>query len=248
MQKFRNIALLFVLAMAGAVAVNAQAGGPDEKKFLVSDLVEATYGAFPADFFRKAAAEGVKTELGDLTKTIEEGLIRKIDADQEITAAQRAEAKSKAPAFAVVLAEKTMEIGLRGLDIDTWIKEALAYSYSKSMTTDELRQVKTFLDGPDGQTFLLVVREEANAEMEKRPSKSPEMLANADPVKVGAFIESPLGKKFIAVFDNDTKEYLDRKTSEWGSGIEGRIASEIKEGELARMMKEFKDSIVKPKP
>ncbi|MCD9185546.1 MAG: hypothetical protein LUM44_03880 [Pyrinomonadaceae bacterium] len=238
----KNIITATILTLALTVCAQisfSQTANDAEKVRLANELVEITFKAFPMNTFQDTI-EKMKTEsLQGFKSEISATLNAKIDETADISAARKAAIKAKVPNLVDKMAVRVETLIMQGLDMEQWIKETLAENYVKDLTVAELEKVNTFFKGSSGTVFFELVKEEAAAELEKRPSKSSSMLKNNDAVEIYKFMKTPPGEKFMAIFTKDADNFLNKKIMVWGEDMLKNLEQDIESGELNKLLVDF---------
>lgn len=234
----KNILKAGVLTLVLAFCVQFSAAQAVQKKQLVDELVNATFEAFPTDIIDNSVeqmarygAEGIKKEIGNL-------VAGKIDSS-ELTAERKDAAKAAIPAFTEQLGEKFRELLNENLTMNDWIKESMTVNYDKQFTVAELKQLVAFFKSPSGGDFLILVKEFASAEMEKRAAQTDGLVGKASEAKIMAFLNTPTGKKFIDKFTDDNDKILEKRIDEWGELMLKKVEQDMESGELNKILMDF---------
>lgn len=239
---YKNIVRTTILTFALAIFAQASFGqtADEEQKITLSDeLVEITFRAFPMVTFQDTI-EKMKTEsLSGFKSEISSTLNAKVDESADLSAAKKAEIKAKVPNLVDKMAVRVEVLVMQGLDMEQWLKEALAENYTKDLTLADLKKINAFFKSSSGTVFFELVKEEASAELEKRPSKSSTMLKNKDAAEIYKFMKTPSGEKFMTVFTKDTDNFLNEKINAWGESMLKDLEKDIESGELNKLLVDF---------
>lgn len=234
----KNIFKLSVLTLVLTFCAQFSAAQAVQKKQLVDELVNATFEAFPTDVIDNSVeqlgrygAEGIKKELGDL-------VLEKIEGSN-LTAEKKDSAKAAIPAFTDQIGEKFKELLNENLTMNDWIKESMAVNYNKQFTVAELKKLVTFFKSSSGSDFLILVKEFASAEMEKRAPQTDGLVGKASEAKITAFLNTPTGKKFLDKFTEDNDKILEKRIDEWGEMMLKKVEQDMESGEMNKILMDF---------
>ena len=234
----RTAILTFAMAVFAQVSFS-QTADELQKVKLADELVEITFRAFPMGTFQDTI-EKMKTEsLSGFKSEISATLNAKVDESADLSAAKKTEIKSKVPNLVDKMAVRVEVLVMQGLDMEQWIKETLAENYVKDLTLAEMEKINAFFKSSSGAVFFELVREEASAEFEKRPSKSSSMLKEKDALEIHKFMQTPSGTKFMAVFTKNADTFLNEKINMWGEGMIKKLEQDIESGELNKLLVDF---------
>lgn len=233
MIKVGVLTLVFTFFAQFSVAQTAQ------KKRLVNELVNVTIAAFPTDFIDSSVekmgtlgAEGIKKELGA-------AVLEKIE-NSDLTAERKISAKQAVPDFTEKLGEKFKEIMKENLTMNDWIRESLSVNYYKQFTVAELRQLVAFFKSLSGNDFLVLVKEFASAEIEKRPPQKDGLVKKSSEVQIEKFMKTPAGQKFMNKFTDDDDKILEKRIDEWGAKMLKKVEEDMESGEMNKMLMDFR--------
>lgn len=209
-----------------------------DKTGLVNQITEQTFAAFPVEFF-EIEIEKVKKESGEqIKREFTNLIIKKTEENPDFSAQKKEEIKAKVPDFGERFGNKVAEVIGRDLDINLWIKEALADNFTKNFTVAELKKIDSFMKGAHGKAFFAAVKEIASAKIQKQETETPQLTARQS-IEIEKFINSPLGKKFMDVFGDNTENFLMQKIDIWGDNMLKNIDESMKNGELGEMLEQF---------
>lgn len=229
---FSAIALMICASISPSQTVSA------DKTRLVNQVTEQTFEAFPVEFF-EIEIEKVKKESGEQIKSEFTNLIiKKTEENPDLSSQKKEEIKAKVPDFSERFGNKVAEVIGRDLDINLWIKEALADNFAKNFTVAELKKIDSFMKGTHGKAFFAAVKEIASAKIQKQEAGTPQLTARQS-IEIEKFINSPLGKKFMDVFGDNTENFLTQKIDVWGDNMLKNIEESMEKGELGEMLEQF---------
>lgn len=234
----RTVILTFALAIFAQTSFS-QTANEAQKIRLADELVEITFRAFPMGTFQDTIEKMKMESLGGFKSEISATLNSKIDESADLSAAKKAEIKAKVPNLVDKMAVRVEVLVTQGLDMEQWIKETLAENYVKDLTLAEIEKINAFFKSSSGKMFFELVKEEASAEFEKRPSKSSAMLKEKDAVEIYKFMKTPSGEKFMAVFTKDSDNFLNKKINAWGEDMLKNLEQDIENGELNKLLVDF---------
>lgn len=231
---------LLTVAMALFAQISfSQATNEAQKTKLADELVEQTFKAFPIDAFQKNIEEVKSGSLGSFKTEIAKMLNGKIDESAELSTEKKAEIKSKVSPLVDKMAERVEVLVMQDLQMEQWIKESLKENYLKDLNISDMQSLTTFFNSPSGTAFFELVEEEARAEIEKRPSKSAEMLKDDDAVEIVKFMKTPPAERFLKAFARDSDNFLNAKINAWGENMIKSLEKDMESGELNKLLIEF---------
>lgn len=238
----KNVVRTAILTFALAIFAQAsfgQTANESQKRALANELVEITFRAFPMGTFQDTIEKMKMESLDGFKSEISATLNSKIDESADLSAAKKAEIKAKVPNLVDKMAVRVEVLVMQDLDMEQWIKETLTENYVKDLTLAEMQKINAFFKSSSGTIFFELVKEEASAEFEKRPSKSSEMLKVKDALEIYKFMKTPSGERFMAVFTKDADSFLNKKINAWGEDILKNLEQDIENGELNKLLVDF---------
>lgn len=238
----KNIIITAVLTLALAVFAQVSPGqtaDQTQKVKLADELVEQTFKAFPMESFEKTIEELKTGSLGGFKTQITKMLNAKIDESADISAEKKAEIKTKVSPLVDKMAKRVEVLVLQDLQMEQWIKESLKENYLKDLTLSDLQKLTAFFKSPSGTAFFELVEEEARAEIEKRPSKTAEILKEDDAVEIYEFMKTPPAEKFMNAFAKESDSFLDAKINDWGENMIKNLEKDMEDGELHKLLTGF---------
>lgn len=206
------------------------------KAQLVNEIVEQTFSAFPLETL-EAEIEKVKKESSEKFKIeIPELLISKVEENTEFSNERKEEIKAKVPAFGESFGNKVSEIITKDLNVNLWLKEALADDFTKNFTVAQLRKISSFMKGKNGKAFFEAVKAIAKNESKESIENK---ITDKQAIEIDKFMKSPVGKKFMNLFAKDTEIFLAAKIETWSAQMLKNIDEAMETGELGEMLKQF---------
>ena len=223
--------VIAVLILAGCSgSLHAQTTGKKKIAARVSKLMFAT---FPPGSLSGAADTAIANSTSEIQGSVVRAITQKIDEDAALTPEQKALGRERLPEFSKRVTEKLKELAFKDFNIAKWMEDGFTENLNVALTLAELQRAQRFLESPAGKTYISELGRSMAA---TGPSADP---GPADP----PYFRTPAGKKLLAAWADHSR--ADERLKAWSTDMQVSLRDAVRSGEIARMTKEFRASLIK---
>lgn len=203
------------------------------KNELVKQIVNSSIEATPYVGTEKKIRQTSEENLVDFNRMISEGVSKKLEQNQDLSAEKRAELKARAPEFSRNMAQQLNDLFSKDVPVKSWFLESLTANFSKGFTVTELQKIANFLKSPAGKSFIGGLQK-AFSNFDK--STEPELEKRYEN-QIALFIVSPVGKKYLNTLSDKANAETKVKMDEWTS--EAMVNAEAKMKDILMQLENF---------
>jgi len=222
------IALLVLAVYVGSLHAQTTA-----KKKVAAKVSNLMYAPFPPGMLGGVAEKEIAKSTTEIEQSVVRAITQKIDEDAALTAEQKAAGRERLPEFSKRLTEKLKELAFKDFKIQQWMEDGFTENLNVALTLAELQRAQRFLESPDGKTYISELSRSMTA-------AGPNAASGPDDPP---FFRTPAGKKLLAAWSDHSRS--DERFKAWTKNIQVSIREAIQSGEIARMTKEFRASLIK---
>lgn len=240
MKKRIFIISLILLGLAN-LSFGQTSVSPSKKK-LVADLTVNTSGIFPADKIDEVFKEVQAEKMAETAKRITDTIAAKIEANDKLTAQEKAEIKARIPELSQKLSKLAMDFMVKDFTIKKWTNSAFQKYYSSEFTNSELRQLNTYFKTASGKQiakiFKTLIIGGITDEKEIPNAKNDALMES--------FMKKPFAEKFFDVLLKNIVAEVMEKTDDWSKKALTEIDKSLENGEMKKLLEDFIAVNVKP--
>ena len=216
-----------------AVCVGSPYAQTTAKKKVAARVSKLMFAAFPAGMLDGVAQKEIDKVPAEIEKNFVNAIDQNIDNDPALTAEQKTLGRARLPAFSKRVVEKLKDLAFKDFKIQEWMEDGFTENLNVALSLAELQRAQRFLESPAGKTYISELGRSLAA-----TGPSPDPGPNDPP-----FFRTPAGKKLLAAWGDHSRS--DERFKTWTSAVQISIREAIQSGEIARMTKEFRDSLIK---